>query len=176
MPRIAETFAVMLAGVLIAGAAQAQDSRRADALERLAACRSVADGPARLACYDAAAAALDEAERSGEVVVLDRAQVEETRRGLFGFPMPRLDIFNRGGDRVEAEEIDNVSYVVAQARQADRNVWVFTMEDGSVWRQIDGRMWGRPRAGETAVVRRAALGSYMMNVGDAPAIRVRREQ
>lgn len=159
-----------------ASGAQAQETRRAEGLERLAGCRSVADAGQRLACYDAAAAALDEAERAGEVVVLDRAQVEATRRGLFGFEMPSLDIFNRGGGRVEAPEIDNVAYVVAQARQADRNVWVFTMEDGSVWRQIDGRMWGRPRAGETAVVRRAALGSFMMNVGDAPAIRVRRER
>ncbi|WP_296819277.1 hypothetical protein, partial [Brevundimonas sp.] len=176
MRRFPHTIAFLIAGLLAAGAAQAQDAQRADALERLAACRAVADGAARLACYDAAAAALDEAERAGDVVVLDRAQVEETRRGLFGFPMPNLDIFSRGDGPVEAPEIDNVSYVVAQARQADRNVWVFTMEDGSVWRQIDGRMWGRPRAGEAAVVRRAALGSYMMNVGDAPAIRVRREQ
>lgn len=162
--------------IVAAGTAQAQEARRADALERLAGCRAVADAGQRLACYDAAAAALDAAERAGEVVVLDRAQVEETRRGLFGFAVPSLDVFNRGGSPVQAPEIDNVAYVVAQARQADRNVWVFTMEDGSVWRQIDGRMWGRPRAGETAVVRRAALGSYMMNVGDAPAIRVRREQ
>lgn len=167
---------IVLGASLCAGAAVAQETQRADALERLAACRTVADGAARLACYDTAAAALDEAERTGQVVVLDRAQMEETRRGLFGFDMPSLDIFNRGGDQAEAPEIDNVSYVVAQARQADRNVWVFTMEDGSVWRQIEGRMWGRPRAGETAVVRRAALGSFLMNVGDAPAIRVRRER
>lgn len=160
---------------LLAGPAQAQDAQRADVLERLAACRAQTDAAQRLACYDAAAAALDEAERSGDVVVLDREQMRETRRGLFGFAMPSLDIFNRGGDE-QVEVIDNVSYVVASAREARDNEWVFVMEDGSVWRQIDGRMWGRPRAGQAAVIRRAALGSFMLNVGDAPAVRVRREQ
>lgn len=170
---------ILLAGAVLALAApgaQAQDAQRADALESLAACRTQTDPAQRLACYDAAAAALDEAERAGDLVVLDRDQMRETRRGLFGFAMPSLDIFNRGGESVEEEEIDNVSYVVRTAREARDDEWVFTMEDGSVWRQIDGRMWGRPRAGQTAVVRRAALGSFMMNVGDAPAIRVRREQ
>ena len=160
---------------LSATEALAQSPERADVLESLAACRTQSDPAQRLACYDAAAAALDEAERAGDVVVLDREQMLETRRGLFGFAMPSLDIFNRGdGDLVE--EIDNVSYVVRTAREFRDDEWVFTMEDGSVWRQIDGRMWGRPRAGQTAVVRSAALGSFMMNVGDAPAIRVRREQ
>ena len=172
MRLFALTGAVM---VLSATGALAQSPERADVLESLAACRTQSDPAQRLACYDAAAAALDEAERAGDVVVLDREQMLETRRGLFGFAMPSLDIFNRGdGDLVE--EIDNVSYVVRTAREFRDDEWVFTMEDGSVWRQIDGRMWGRPRAGQTAVVRSAALGSFMMNVGDAPAIRVRREQ
>lgn len=169
---------VLLVGAaltMLATGAQAQEAGRAEVLEQLAACRVQTDPAQRLACYDAAAAALDEAERAGEVVVLDREQMQETRRGLFGFAMPSLDIFNRG-EVAQADEIDNVSYVVRIAREARDDEWVFTMEDGSVWRQIDGRMWGRPRAGETAVVRRAAMGSFMMNVGDAPAIRVRREQ
>lgn len=170
---------IVVAGAILAFSASeaaAQEPARADALERLAACRAQTDPGQRLACYDAAAAALDEAERAGDVVVLDREQMRETRRGLFGFAMPSLDIFNRGAELAEEDEIDNVSYVVRTAREARDDEWVFTMEDGSVWRQIDGRMWGRPRAGQTAIVRRAALGSFMMNVGDAPAIRVRREQ
>lgn len=168
---------IVVAGAILAfsaSGAAAQDPERADVLERLAGCRTQTDPSQRLACYDAAAAALDEAERAGDVVVLDREQMRETRRGLFGFAMPSLDIFNPDDD--DAEVIDNVSYVVRTAREARDDEWVFTMEDGSVWRQIDGRMWGRPRAGQTAVIRRAALGSFMMNVGDAPAIRVRREQ
>lgn len=159
-----------------AGTALAQETPRAPALEQLAACRTQPDPALRLACYDAAAAALDTAEQAGDVVVLDRAQVREARRGLFGFSVPNMPLFNRGDDNAGAEVIDNVSYVVRSAREVRDGEWLFVMEDGSIWRQIDGRMWGRPRAGQPAVVRRAALGSYLMNVGDAPSIRVRREQ
>lgn len=163
-----------LAAAAAAGAAAAQTApARADALERLVGCRGVTDAAQRLACYDQAADALDQAERSGEVVVLDRAQVEETRRGLFGFAMPSLDVFTRGAD---APEIDDVPFVIRSANGVGRSNWVFEMEDGSVWRQIDGVMWNRPQPGQTAVVSRAALGSYMIRVEDGRPVRVRRER
>lgn len=168
-------IALVWAAGATAAAAQTTPPR-AQALDQLATCRSIADGAQRLACYDTAATALDEAERTGQVVVLDREQVQETRRGLFGFELPSMAMFNRRGESTPEDEIDNVSFVVRSAREIRDGEWIFTMENGSVWRQIDGRMWGRPRAGEPAVVRRAAMGSYLMNVGDAPAIRVRREQ
>lgn len=165
----------LLAAAGAAGPAAAQDGPgRADALERLVACRAIGDAGQRLACYDQAAEALDQAERAGEVVVLDRAQVEQTRRGLFGFAIPDIDLFNRGGQT--AEEIDDVPYVIRSARGSGRTDWMFEMEDGSVWRQIDGMMWSRPRPGDTAVVSRAALGSYMLRVGDSRPVRVRRER
>ena len=168
----------LFAGLVVAslaGPAVAQEDRRAPILDQLAACRAMTDPAQRLACYDTAAAALDSAERSGDVVVLDRTQVQEARRGLFGFSVPSLSMFG-GAREGEEEEVDNVSYVVRSAREVRDGEWLFVMEDGSVWRQIDGRMWGRPRAGQPAVVRRASLGSFLMNVGEAPAIRVRREQ
>ncbi|MBN8552453.1 MAG: hypothetical protein J0L52_06120 [Caulobacterales bacterium] len=159
----------------LASPALAQEDRRAPILDQLATCRAMSDPAQRLACYDTTTAALETAERAGDVVVLDRAQVQEARRGLFGFSVPSLSMFG-GAREGEEEDVDNVSYVVRSAREVRQGEWLFAMEDGSVWRQIDGRMWGRPRAGESAVVRRASLGSFLMNVGDAPAIRVRREQ
>lgn len=174
--------AVALAAALLAApAAQAQQgspdaAQRADALERLVACRAQTDAAARLACYDDAAEALDQAERSGEVVVLDRAQMDETRRGLFGFSMPSLDIFNRRGESAAAPDIDDVAYVIRRASEPRRDEWVLEMEDGSVWRQIDGRMWDRPRAGDPAVVSRAALGSFMIRIDGGRPVRVRRER
>jgi len=170
------SFALVL-GLAAAGTATAQeDAGRAAALERLLGCRDQAEAAARLACYDEAAAALDQAERAGDVVVLDRRQMDETRRGLFGFAMPQLDIFNRRGEADTAPEIDDVAYVIRRATQARDNEWVFEMEDGSVWRQIDGRMWSRPRAGDPAVVSRAALGSFMLRVDGGRPVRVRRER
>lgn len=173
----ASKAAALVLGLAVAatsGSAAAQPApARADALERLVACRGVTEPSQRLACYDQAADALDHAERAGEVVVLDRAQVEETRRGLFGFAMPSLDVFNRGA---AADELDDVPFVIRSASGAGRTGWVFEMEDGSLWRQIDGMMWDRPRAGQTAVISRAALGSYMLRVEDGRPVRVRRER
>ncbi len=63
---------------------------RADLLARLVACRTMADTSARLACYDVAAAALDAAERQGDVVVVDRNQISTARRENFGFSLPSL--------------------------------------------------------------------------------------
>lgn len=163
----------LVAAAAAGPAAAQQPPARADALERLVACRGVTEAAQRLACYDQAADALDQAERSGEVVVLDRAQMDETRRGLFGFAMPSLDIFNRSES---SPEIDDVEFVIRSASGAGRTGWVFEMEDGSLWRQIDGMMWDRPRPGQTAVISRAALGSYMIRVEDGRPVRVRRER
>ena len=50
----------------------------------------------RLACFDAAAARLDEAEKKGDIVVVDRRQAQEVRRQAFGFTLPSLTLFDRG--------------------------------------------------------------------------------
>ncbi|HEX6865720.1 MAG TPA: hypothetical protein VF122_00670, partial [Caulobacteraceae bacterium] len=72
---------------LMAGSAQAA-SDRPPVLQAVVDCRAIADSSARLACYDAAAARLDEAEAKGDVVVLDREQRQQARREAFGFTMP----------------------------------------------------------------------------------------
>jgi hypothetical protein len=147
--------------------------QRPETVERLAACRVVADNAARLACYDAAAAALDTAQQQGELVVIDRAQVNETRRQLFGFDMPTLPrLFNGGG----GEDLSAIETTLQSASQASENRWVFRLADGSVWRQIDSepvRFQNRP--GQEVRVRKASLGSFLMTVGSSRAVRVRRQ-
>lgn len=146
---------------------------RSEVLTRLTACRAIADGPARLTCYDTAAAALDVAERQGEVVVIDRAQVSETRRQLFGFELPTLPrLFGSEAN----QEIDSIETTLQSATQTAENRWVFRLADGGVWRQIDSdpmRFQNRP--GQPVRVRKAALGSYLMTIGNSRAVRVRRQ-
>src|SRR5690606_21645981 len=154
------TLALSLAA--LAGAAAAQTPSldvegRSPMLEALARCRTI-DGPAeRLACYDEAAASLDAAERAGEVLVVDREQVRQSRRRLFGFAVPSIPLLERG----EApEEIDNLTTTLAAARQRGDGKWVLDLADGSQWVQIDNavlRISTRP--GTPVQIRRAALGS-----------------
>ena len=88
MSLISGLAALAAASTLSIQATPAQE--RPETLERLMACRGIADNAARLACFDTAAGALDTAERQGDVVVIDRVGVAETRRQLFGFEMPTL--------------------------------------------------------------------------------------
>ncbi len=161
-----------LAALTLAAQTPAQQPRP-EMLERLTACRAVADNAARLACYDAAAAAFDTAEREGELVVIDRAAVNETRRQLFGFELPTLPRLFNGG---EGDELDSIETTLERASRSGENRWVFRLADGSVWRQIDSepvRFENDP--GQPVRVRKASLGSFLMTVGGSRAVRVRRQ-
>lgn len=146
---------------------------RPETLSRLMGCRAVTDSAARLACYDAAAGVLDAAEREGEVVVIDRAQVAETRRQLFGFDMPTLPrLFGEDG----GGSIDAIETTLQGASLNNENRWVFRLADGGVWRQIDlERVRFQNRPGQPVRIRKAALGSFLLTVGDSRAVRVRRQ-
>ena len=178
VPRPARPFliAVLLAAGLSSpvAAQQSAATARPELLSRLVGCRQVADSTARLACYDAAASALDSAERQGDVVVVDRAQVSAARRQLFGFDLPAMpNLFDRGA---RPESLDAIETTLTRAVLAGEGKWVFTLADGSVWRQIDSeRVTFQNRPGETVRVRRASLGSYQLVVGHSRAVRVRRQ-
>lgn len=171
MSLISGLAAVAAASALSGQAAPVQE--RPETLARLLACRSIAESTARLACYDTAAGALDSAERQGELVVLDRAGVAETRRQLFGFQMPALPrLFGPEG----TVEIQSVETTLQSAALAGEGRWVFRLADGSVWRQIDTeRVNFRNRPGQAVQIRRASLGSFLLTVGDSRAVRVRRQ-
>ena len=141
-------------------------------------CRAIAEDAARLACFDAAAAALQAAQERRDVVVVDRQQVREGRRRLFGLALPRIPIFGGGDDDDDDNDQDavhTVEGVVASATQDGLGHWVVTLQDSAIWTQVDNRPLAlRPRPGQRVMINRAALGSFMMRVNNQPGIRVRR--
>ncbi len=163
--------ALAAASTLSGQAAPAQE--RPETLARLMACRSIASNVDRLACFDTAAGVLDTAERAGDVVIIDRAGVAEARRQLFGFEMPSLPrLFGPEG----AVEIDSIDSALESASLVGEGRWVFRLADGSVWRQIDSeRVRFQNRPGQPVRIRKAALGSFLLTVGDSRAVRVRRQ-
>ncbi len=65
---------------------------------------------------------------------------------------------------------------MTNARDLGRGEWIITLDDGSVWRKTDNVVpIFSTRRENPVTVRRAALGSYMMKVGDTPPFRVKRE-
>jgi hypothetical protein len=157
-----------------ATAAQKQPQARPEAFEALVRCRSVTDDAARLQCFDAAAAALQSAAERRDVVVVDRKQVREAKRNLFGLDIPNLNPFGGGAD--DEEEIKSIEGVVASAYQDGNGRWVVRLEDGSSWAQTDNNpIVLRPRAGQKIKINKGALGSYMMRVNGQPGVRAKRQ-
>ncbi len=172
---IVDRTVTVLAFCLISNAAAAQTSTdRAPLLDDLLSCRIVTDSGERLACFDRATAAFATAESEGQVTVVDQAQAQRTRQRLFGLDLGSANIF--GGLRFEGP-VEAIQTTLQSARQDQNGRWIFTLADGSVWRQIDTeRLNTRPAPGAAVRVRQAAIGSYMLSVGGARSVRARREQ
>lgn len=156
------------------GHAQDAATARPALLEGLLACRAITATDARLACFDAAAAAFDTAEQQGEVTVIDRVRARETRTRLFGLDLDTANLFGRlrQDDPVEAIET-----TLTSGRQDGRGQWIFTLSDGSIWRQIDmERVTARVTPGVPVRIRQGAVGSYLLSVGGARSVRARRER
>lgn len=181
-PLLLVALSLGLAGVAYAQGGESapatkQARPRPELYEALVRCRSVTGDAERLQCFDAAAAALEQATDRRELVVVDRQQVRESRRRLFGLALPSLPIFGGGDDgREDEEEVTSIESTVASASQDSFGHWMVRLADGSLWVQTDDRPLAfRPRPGQPIVVNKAALGSYMMRVNNQPGIRVRRQ-
>lgn len=170
----AAAFGLSLLAVGSSVQAQTAPAERTRAMADLAACRLVVADAERLACYDRLVAAFDAAEAAGEVVVVERSQVTQARRALFGFSLNALPLFTRGAEDAPIEAIQST---LSRASQGASGKWVFTLEDGSVWAQTDSNTLTRsPRPGVGINVRQGAVGSYLLSVNGARSVRVRRQE
>ena len=136
----------MKAGYLFAGLALfampawAKDSSkpmpRSEFLQKVVNCRAITDSTQRLACYDAEVARLDEAATKNEVYMVDKQQVQKTRRTLFGLPLPNLGLFGGGDDDNEENQIAELESTVKSASYNGEG-WVITIAEGSTWQQME---------------------------------------
>jgi hypothetical protein len=142
-------------------------------MQDLARCKAIAADQARLACYDTAAGALLAAEQRADVIVVDRGEVEKARSSLFGLSMPDISLFKRHGAKME--ELDHVEGVLASADTNSSGQYIFHLQDGATWQQVDTYEVGKiPRSGDPVVIKRAALNSYKLSVAGHAAVRVQR--
>ena len=140
-------------------------------LQALAGCRDVAEEKARLACYDAASARLASAVESKELVVLDRQEIRQTRRGLFGFSVPNIPLF-----RGESGEQENqIETTIAGVGSLGAGKWQIRLEDGALWQTNEARLsLSDPRPGQKIVIQRGTLGNYFLRINGQRGIRGRR--
>ncbi len=155
--------------LLLATPALAQE--RSKTLTAVVDCRKISDAGERLACFDKTVAAFDTAEQQQQVVVVDKEQVREARRSIFGLNLPHIRLF--GGDGTDAELSELQGTIRSFNRNADGRLF-FVLEDGARWVQTDDSSLVGIRAGTAVTLKRGAMGSYFAKFRGSSTARVAR--
>ncbi|MCF6292789.1 MAG: hypothetical protein L3J04_05280 [Robiginitomaculum sp.] len=196
---------ILITGLLLfaaSGAAfAAEDKQEASSLKDIYACMGITVDSERLSCFDAAVQQVKSAEASGEILTMNSGSVRKLKREAFGFDLPSLSIFrlpsfpklNSGsndlalvsneqdGAEVVAKNkegaITKVRLVIDRYKLRNNGKYRFYLDNGQVWEQSNsGKVFISKSSPQlTAEIRRAAMGSYLMQInGKGKAIRVRR--
>lgn len=167
-------------GILFVALATPLAAQRAPApvqprhLGALEACRAIAADAARLACFDREAAALLTASRSGDLTVVDRADLRTARRSLFGFSLPKLPFFSN--DKSAEDTPDTLESTIVTAQGLANGRYRMTIATGdAVWETSESRLTlNEPRAGQKIVISKGALGSYFLRINGQVGVKGRR--
>ncbi|MDT9600944.1 hypothetical protein [Sphingosinicella rhizophila] len=165
---------ILFAAILpfsVTTSAWAQAPRVPNEVEKLHACRDIGNSERRLACYDAAVDQLQRSIGARKIVVMDRDEIRRTKRSLFGLTLSDLPFI---GDK-DADDIE-INTSITAARQLPDGKWRLQLAEGGVWHTLESRDYGAsPRSGQKVRIRKAAMGSYLMNIAGQRALRVRRQ-
>lgn len=178
--RLAVAAPLALAALLLAAPAPlaAQDDKDESAyVAALRACQGKTDPAERLACYDTAVAAMVSASSEGEVRVVDREEVRETRRKLFGFSLPDLGIFGGKSDKDDPEqqaEFTTLQTTISGVR-ASGKTYVLVTAEGAEWQldELPARLM-RPKVGQTLEIKKGALSAYFLRIDGQKGVKGRR--
>lgn len=181
---------ILLPAALITAPAAAQSGD--SPLDPLFTCRDIADDSARLACLDAAVDALRSETESGDVVAVDREQIEAAEEATYGLSIPQLRLpglsLPGGGEDAELAELESSEASPQRVINRDSNGQIDSIEglavaeisenrsgekiirlaNGQVWRQTDNTyvQLSRSRADTdyTVTISNGALGSHFMRL------------
>ncbi len=154
----------MLATSLGAGLhapAAAQPGEENELIEKLKTCQAQSDDTARLECFDAAVGRFVSASEAGDVRVVDREEIRENRRSLFGFNIPNKGILAEPDDEVS----DTLETTVTSVRYITSRKVRFRTQEGATWEigNAPSRM-RRIEVGDPVEFKKAALGSYFVKI------------
>ena len=176
--RIALTALTLIwsAAPVIAGPAKLPEMRAPQAFTDLLDCRKIADPQARLGCYDSKAVIVADATDKHDIMVTDRAEIRQTKRGMFGFAIPTSRLFG-GSDDGKDDELSRLDSTVASVRHGRDGGWVVALAVGGTWEQTDGKALAlAPKAGQKVAVTKGALGSFFVSIDGQIPIKMRRIQ
>lgn len=167
-------LSALAAGILVTDTIAAPI--RGNIVDDFRACRRITEAAARVTCYDNRIDKLDAANDKEGVVVLDRQQVREARRSLFGFPIPKLPFLQENSakpDKKSEESEAAIDSTIRSVRQLSANEWKLVLDDGAVWQTTEAPNTD-PSPGDAIHIKHAVLGSYLANIHGQRAVRIRR--
>ena len=125
-------------------------------------------------CFDRTSGALVDAARKGDVQVVDRAQMREARRSLFGFSMPKLPFFS--GDRSVEDDQDELATTITSVRAIGHGRFRIAIAQGNaVWETLESPMsLSDPKRGQKIVIKRGTLGSYILRIDGQRGVKGKR--
>jgi hypothetical protein len=171
-------FTILLLGIAAATAAPAPANREvggSQLVKAVQSCQAIKDNNARLACYDQAASALVSATNRGDVAIVDRNQVRQVRRSLFGFSLPSFPFFSGSKNRDAEAEPKELLSTLASFRSIGNGYFRFTLADPqSSWESTEASDVFEPKLGAKVEITHGALGSYWAEISGQPAVKVRR--
>jgi hypothetical protein len=172
--RLARMIAVAVA-VTSSPAALAEDTATA------ARCAGIGEDATRLACYDSVfrrgqqviepGTSKMPAAEAGTAVAdgMGAAMPNDADFGLTDFDRTKRDTATSDKD-VAPQTLTAKVASVSQASSVSR--WVVTLDNGQVWRQEESISRARLKSGDTVVIRKASLGSFLLIAPNASATRV----
>jgi hypothetical protein len=163
--RLGPIVAFGIASWVASGALAAGPSSSDRVLHDFGTCRTTTDAAARLACFEKTFDSFEQAVKTKEVTIVDKADMRQAKRSLFGFALPHVDLFN-GGRSDPADDFTEINTTVASAREAEHGRAEIRLADesGAVWQTTDPMPFP-PRAGDKIRIRQGTLGNYFLNTG-----------
>lgn len=168
--------AALCAGLAAPAAAQESDEDYRRIVTIMRACATIADVPARVACYDNNIAPPDGGAISSATLPPPQPAVRQAGRetlpaaGFGADLLPSEREARRTSQQQESEER------VAATREEQPGIYVLTLADGAEWRFTDSAnpSYEVPGVGDLIKLQRGALGSVLMSFDGQRAIRVKR--
>jgi len=169
-------LAIASAALALASAASAQKTAdRPELFRKLIDCRAITDSAQRLACYDAQVGALDVAEKKRDLVVVDRAQMRETRKSLFGFALPNFGIFGGKADKeIQAEDVSEIDTTLTSARVIAGGNWSLVLANGAGTWETMNPLDLTPKSGDKVHIKKGLMAGYLGSVGYNRGVKFRR--
>ena len=152
--------------------AQAGKDKQSPQVSQLANCRAIVDQAQRLACFDRASAEFVDAVARGEISIVNRGEVAEARRSLFGFNLPNIPFLGKGDNDDPPREL--TSTLVSIRMYAPERYRFVIKEGNAVWETTETLYLGKAKPGSKVTIRRGPMGGHAVQVENSQWARARR--